>query len=239
MNRVPPSLSAASLDEDFARAEPLVRNVRTRLLPTGWSDWHDGLPPTEHKLDVDKQLDKLTAGWRKILSASEVRERYPTTSIKSWPSHQTALRFQLVWYAEVEFQDFITYLVEYLCLTQTDKEIRSVLAHVGAAEARASSQLREIRPSEGGKPAQGWKAWFVFRLAAFWYIITGEPPPESPDSVFAGLVSAGWNSLHPKIPEITWESFVRRFAKSPDLNLKEALETASIASLYAHRMWRP
>jgi hypothetical protein len=164
----------------------------------------------------------------------------------------------LAWYAEVEFQDFITYadkqaplarhrldllstleksLDEYLSLTPTDKKVRSAAKIVRTAKARANSQLREIRPTKGGKPAQSWKVCFVFRLAAFWHIITGEQPPLSHDSDFAGLVSAAWNSLHPKIPEITWDSYVRRFAKWADL--QEALETASIASLCVHGIWQP
>jgi hypothetical protein len=260
----PPDPSAASLDAEFAQAEKLVRNAPRLLLPKGWSDWRDGLPPPEHKLLVDQEL---AASRRRILSSSEVRARYSIKSIKGWwPSHEIAVRFQLAWYAEAEFQDFITYAAKQapllkrrldllcaaekslvkddLCFAETDTEIRSVLEQVRTAKARASSQLREIRPPEGGRPAQSWKAWFVFRLAAFWHIITGEQPPLSPDSDFAGLVSAAWNSLHPKIPEITWEipaitwdSYVRRFAKSADL--KEALETASIASLCAHGIWQP
>jgi hypothetical protein len=263
MNKIPSSDPSAGLDPEFTRAETLVRNARTLLLPTGWTNWRDGIPPPEHKLAVDQVLGQLAAGRRRILSPSEVRAFYlkkgwPSPE-KGWPSHETAVRVHLTWYAEVEFQDFITYaakeaplarrrldllcaaeksLVEDdLCLTETDTEIRSVLGQVRAAKARASSQLREIRPTEGGKPAQSWKAWFVFRLAAFWHIITGKQPPISPDSDFAGLVSTAWNSLHSKIPEITWDSYVRRFAKSA--NLKEALKTASIASLYAHRISRP
>jgi hypothetical protein len=237
---MPPSdSSAASLDPEFAQAEKLVRNARTLLLPTGWSNWRDGLPPPEHKLPVDEELTELA----RILSPSEVRARYSIGSIKGWPSHQTAVRFQLAWYAEVEFQDFITYAAEQapvarrrldllcaaeeslveddLCFAETDSQIRSVLEQVRTAKARASSELHEIRPPQGGRPPQSWKGWFVVRIAGFWQIITGEQPPLSPDSDFAELVSAAWNSLHPKIPEITWDSFIRGFAKSANL------ETAS------------
>lgn len=247
----PSDSSAASLDPEFARAEPLVRSARTRLLPTGCSDWLDGLKPPEHKLDVDKQLAEVAAGRRKILSASEVRERYSITSIKGWPSHQIALRFQLVWYAEVEFQDSITSaanetrvarrrlhligaaeksLDKYLRLSRTDAEIRTALVRVRTVKDRVSSELHASCPAQGGKPAQNWKAWFVFRLAAFWYVITGEQPPSSPESHFAQLVSAAWNSLHPNIPEIKLDTFVRRFARSA--SLEDAREAAFIPGLY-------
>ena len=100
-----------------------------------------------------------------------------------------------------------------------------------------SSELHACRPPEGGKPPQAWKRWFVFRLAAFWHIITGEQPSTSPDSDFAKLVFAAWISLHPNPPEkIKWESVVRWFDRSA--SLEEALETALIASLFAHRLWR-
>jgi len=252
----PPDPSAASLDAEFARAEKFVRNARTLLLPTGWSDWRDGLPPPEHELDVDKQLVQLAASRRKILSASEVRERYST--IKGWPSHQTALRFQLVWYAEVEFQDSITCagndarvarqglhlisaaedtLNRYLDLPRTDLEIRTALGLLRMVNDRVSSELHDCRSPQGGKPAQNWKAWFVFRLAAFWHVITGKQPPTSPQSDFAKLVSDAWNSLHPDLREIKWDTFVRRFARS--VSFTDALEAVFIPGQYVHQNSQP
>jgi hypothetical protein len=250
---MPPSLSTASLDEDFARAEPLVRNARTRLLPTGWNDWPDGLPPRKHRLDLDKQLEDLTAGRRRILSASEVRERYSiTSSWRSWPSHHTALRSLLVWYAEVEFQDSITCaaeeapverrrielldakgesLAEYFRLTPADTELQEAFRK---AKARALSYLYALRPPGGGKPSQMWKFWFVFRLATFWHIITGKQPPTSPHGDFAKLVSDAWNSLHPDLRDINWDwdTFVRRFAKFA--SSEDACESALIQCQYAN-----
>jgi hypothetical protein len=254
MNKMSPSDLFAGSDPEFTRAKALVRNARTLLLPMGWTSWRDGIPPSEHKLPVDQVLAQLVAGRRRILSPSEVRERYPKKLIKGWLSHESAMRSQLVWYAEVEFQDWITYaaneasaarpqldhlctseesLDEYLSLTPTDTEIRFAVELVRKAKARVSSESHACRPPEGGRPAQAWKRWFVFRLAAFWHIITGDQPPSSPDSDFAELVAAAWNSLHPSIPEIKWDTYVRGFAKSA--SLKEALETSFIASLFAHR----
>jgi len=260
MKRMSPSdPSAPSLTRDFRRAEKFVRSARTLLLPKGWSDWRDGFPPREHELQVDQKLAQLADGRRRILSPSEVRAHHPKMY---WPSHEVAIRLQLAWYAEAEFQNRITYtaneapvarqrldllrqseeyLAEYLRLIATDTEIQSAVELVQKAKARVSTELDVSRPLEGGKPAQSWKAWFVFRLAGFWHIITGEQPSPSPNGAFAGLVSAAWNSLHPKIPEIKWDSFVRRFARSASREeaLEEALETASIVSVYAYRIWRP
>jgi hypothetical protein len=247
-----PRAKAYKPDLDFKRVEKYVRRARALLLPTGWSDWPNGRPPLKHKLPIDDELAQLLSCRKRILSADEVRARHPKVN---WPSHGTAVRFQLAWYAEVEFQDSITYaaneapvetrrlellgrseesLAEYFRLTPTDTEMQSAFRK---AKAKASANLCVMRPTQGGKPAQSWKAWFVFRLAAFCHIITGEQPSSSPNSAFAELVSAAWNSLHPNIPEIKWETFVRRFTGSE--SLEEALETAFIASLYAHRIWRP
>jgi hypothetical protein len=243
-----------SLDKDFARAVPLVRTARTRLLPTGWSDWRGGLPPPAHKLDVDQLLDQIAAGRTRLLSASEVRDRHSITSIKSWPSHQTALRYQLSWYAEVEFQDSITYaateapvarrrlkllndaeepIADYCRLTPMDRELQIAFQK---AKATALENLYAIRPPEGGKPAQRWKAWFVIRLGGFWCIITGEQPSSSSDGNFVDLVSAAWSSFHPDLSEINWDSFVDAYASSA--NLEDGLETAFISSAYANRFWR-
>ena len=258
MKRMSPSdPSAPSLTRDFRRAEKFVRSARTLLLPKGWSDWRDGFPPREHELQVDQKLAQLADGRRRILSPSEVRAHHPKMY---WPSHEVAIRLQLAWYGEVEFQDSITHaavarqrlnqlrqplnrrldllrhseksLTAYLRLTATATEIQSALERVQKEKARVCADLLAFPAGEDGRPAQGWKHWFVFRLAAFWHIITGAQPPSSPDSDFAELVAAAWNSLHPDI-EIEWESSVRRFARSASLD--EALETAFIASLFAHR----
>src|SRR5262245_56461455 len=98
--------SAASLTQDFRRAQKFVRNARTLLLPKGWNDWCDGLPPPEHKLSVDQKWAQLARGRRRILTPSEVRARHPKIY---WPSHEVAIRLQLAWYTEVEFQNQITY----------------------------------------------------------------------------------------------------------------------------------
>lgn len=165
------------------------------------------------------------------------------------------MRFQLAWYALVEFQDEITHaaneassarrrlylidaserhLLEYLDLTAMDTDVRSALGLIRKVKSSVSSQLWANRPPQGGRPAQGWKAWFTIRLAGFWHIITGEQPSTSPDGPFAELVSAAWNSLHPNIPEVKWGTFVRRFARSGSLD--EALFTAFIAGRFAHRI---
>ena len=138
------------------------------------------------------------------------------------------MRFQLAWYALVEFQDQITHaaneassarrrlylidaserhLLEYLDLTAMDTDVRSALGLIRKVKSSVSSQLWANRPPQGGRPAQGWKAWFTIRLAGFWHIITGEQPSTSPDGPFAELVSAAWNSLHPNIPEVKWGHF--------------------------------
>jgi hypothetical protein len=117
-------------------------------------------------------------------------------------------------------------------VSEIDTDIRSAAELVRNAQARVSSKLRK-----GGKPAQNWKAWFVFRIAAFWHIVMGKQPSSSPDGAFAQLVCAAWNSLHPKIQEIKWDTYVRRFATSA--TLREALETASIATAYARRILQP
>jgi len=239
-------------DADFDRVAKYVRRAPTLLLPTGWREWGDGHLPREHKLPLDEELARLSR--KGMLSSNEVRARHST----NWPSHEVAIRCQLTWYTNIEFQDGITHAAEeariarrqlqllstsresldkYLSLAPTDTEIRSATELVRKAQAKVSSKLHACRPREGGKPAQNWKAWFVFRLAAFWYIVMGKQPSSSPDSAFADLVDAAWNSLHQKIPEIKWDTFVRRFAKSADL--KEARETAFLASLCAHRIWRP
>ena len=36
------------------------------------------------------------------------------------------------------------------------------------------ADLLAFPPGEDGRPAQGWKACLVMRMAGFWYIITGE-----------------------------------------------------------------
>lgn len=250
--------SAGSFDKDFRDAEILVRNARSRLLANGWTDWRDGFPPPEYRLPVDQQLAQLTAV---IPSPSEVRARYPKNWVspeKGWPSHEIAARVQLSWYAEVEFQNSITHaadeallargqldrlrahekaFAECLRLNPTDMEVRSRLEQVLTDMAKVTAQLRASRPSEGGRPAQNWKAWFVYRVAGFWHIITGEQPSTSPDGPFAKLVAAAWNSFNPKIPEVDWDSFVGRFAKSG--SLEEALETAGIANACARRLWQP
>ena len=165
----------------------------------------------------------------------------------------------MAWYGEVEFQDSITYaakeasvagrrlsllrrrfnllrraeksLAEYLRLDATNSEIQSAVELVQRENAKEGGYLRAISLREGGRPAHGWKACLVMRMAGFWYIITGTQPPVSDDGDFADLVSAAWNSLHPDIPEIKWDSFVRRFASG---SLEEAFEAAFIASVYAH-----
>jgi hypothetical protein len=63
MNKMPPSdPAAASLTRDFRQAEKFVRNAHTLLLPKGWNDWCDGLPPPENKLSVDEKLAQLARG---------------------------------------------------------------------------------------------------------------------------------------------------------------------------------
>ena len=119
-------------------------------------------------------------------------------------------------------------------LTAMDTDVRSALGLIRKVKSSVSSQLCANRPPQGGRPAQGWKAWFSIRLAGFWHIITGEQPSTSPDGPFAELVSAAWNSLHPNIPEVKWGTFVRRFARSGSLD--EALFTAFIAGRFAHRI---
>jgi hypothetical protein len=171
----------------------------------------------------------------------------------------------LAWYGEVEFQDSITHaalarrrlnllrqplnrrlnllrhseksLTEYLRLTATATEIQSAVERVQKEKARVCADLIAIPPGEDGRPAQNWKAWLVYRVAGFWHIITGEQPSTSPDGPFAKLVAAAWNSFNPKIPEVDWDSFVGRFAKSG--SLEEALETAGIATACARRLWQP
>jgi hypothetical protein len=244
----------AHRDLEFEQVEKYVARAPALLLPPGWRDWPKGHPPLKHKLPIDDELPRLSSGRKKILSAGEVRIRH---SKIYWPSHEIAIRLQLTWYAKAEFQDSIAYaaneaplarrrfdhlssidksLDEYFSLTPRDTEVRSAAELVRTAKARVSSELRAIRSPQGGKPAQNWKAWFVVRLAGFWHIITGEQPSSSPDGVFAELVSAAWNSLHSNIPEIKWDTFVRRFAGSA--NLDELLRTAVIASICAHRLWQ-
>jgi hypothetical protein len=252
---MPPSdPSATSLTRDFRRAENFVRDARTLLLPKGWNDWCDGLPPPEHRLSVDQKWAPLARSRRRVLTPSEVRARHPQIY---WPSHEVAIRLQLAWYTEVEFQNRITYaankavdarrrlhrlrarekfLAKYLRLTPMDSEIQSTVELLQKASVKVSAELHAIHPPEGGKPGQSWKAGFVFRLAGFCYIITGEQSSPSTNSAFAALVRAAWNSLHPNIPLIDWDSYVHRFARSA--SLEEALETALITSFYAHGIWR-
>jgi len=247
-----PRAKAYAPDLDFERVEKYVRRARALLLPTGWRDWPSGRPPLKHKLPIDDELAQLPSGRKRILSSDKVRARHPEIY---WPSHEIAIRLQLAWYAEVEFQDAIKYageqapvekrrlellrrskesLAEYFRLTPTDTDMQSAFRK---AKTRAFASLCAMRPLQGGKPTQSWKAWFVIRLGGFWHIIMGEQPSPSPDSAFAALVCAAWDSFHPNIPKIYWDTFVRRYARSA--KLKEALQTAFITSAYAHRIWRP
>jgi hypothetical protein len=99
-----PRAKACKLDLDFKRVEKYVRRAPALLLPTGWRDWPKGLPPIKHKLPIDGELAQLPSG-RKRLSADEVRARYPEIY---WPSHEVAIRLQLLWYVNFEFLDSIT-----------------------------------------------------------------------------------------------------------------------------------
>ena len=90
-----PRAKAYKPDLDFKRVEKYVRRAPALLLPTGWRDWLNGLPPLKHKLPIDDELAQLPSGRKRILSADEVRARHPTMN---WPSHEIAIRFQLVWY---------------------------------------------------------------------------------------------------------------------------------------------
>src|SRR5262245_47535560 len=101
MSRMPKS-NRARPELKFADVKNFVRQSRTLLLPAGWCNWRDSLLAPEHQLPIDRQLAQLTAGRKRILSPSEVRGRH---SIRDWPSHEIAIRFQLSWYAEVDFQD--------------------------------------------------------------------------------------------------------------------------------------
>ena len=251
--------SAGSFDKDFRDA----RNTRSQCAVSTACKWMDRLarwfPATRIQASSGSTIGP--AHRCRIPSPSEVRARYPKNWVspeKGWPSHEIAARVQLSWYAEVEFQNSITHaadeallargqldrlrahekaFAECLRLNPTDMEVRSRLEQVLTDMAKVTAQLRASRPSEGGRPAQNWKAWFVYRVAGFWHIITGEQPSTSPDGPFAKLVAAAWNSFNPKIPEVDWDSFVGRFAKSG--SLEEALETAGIANACARRLWQP
>ena len=100
-----PRAKAYKADLDFKRVEKCVRRAPALLLPTGWRDWPKGLPPLKHKLPIDDELAQLPSGRKRILSADEVRARYPEIY---WPSHQVAIRLQLLWYVNFEFLDSIT-----------------------------------------------------------------------------------------------------------------------------------
>src|SRR6478609_8399055 len=99
-----PRAKAFAPDLDFKQVEKYVRQAPALLLPTGWRDWPNGRPPLKHKLLIDDELDRLSRGPNRILSADEVRARH---SEIYWPSHEIAIRAQLVWYADFEFIDSI------------------------------------------------------------------------------------------------------------------------------------
>jgi hypothetical protein len=255
---------ACAPDLDFKRVEKYVRRAPALLLPKGWSHWPNGRPPLEPKLLIDDELDRLSRGPNRILSADEVRVRYPKIY---WPSHEIAIRAQLVWYADFEFIDSIagdaevaqlhrkqlpllesaeTSLIQLRklhaewpvpCHPQLTSNVQSAFELVRDLKIWIKWSLHERRPPQGGRPSPKWKRQFVLRLAAFWHIITDKQPSTSRDKDFVELVSAAWNSLHPDIPEIDWDSFVDRFAESASLD--EALETTSMATLWANVIRRP
>jgi hypothetical protein len=129
---------------------------------------------------VDQVLAQLAASWRRILSPSEVRTRHPELY---WPSHEVAIRLQLAWYGEVEFQDSITHaavarrrlnllrqplnrrlnqlrhseksLTGYLRLAATATEIQSAVERVRKEKARVCADLLAFPPGEDGRLRAG------------------------------------------------------------------------------------
>jgi hypothetical protein len=218
-----PRAKAHAPDKDFKQIEKYVRQAPARLLPRGWIDWPNGRPPLKHKLAIDEALAQLPSGRKKILSADEVRARYP---MMPWPSHEIAIRFQLTWYANFEFLDSIladaevsrfhirqrallrsadASLLEFLKLNagstfhplverELTSNVQSAIDAVQKLNNLVDWCLRERRPRQGGRPVPGWKRKFVLRLAAFWQVIT-DSKPGPVESSFANFVSGAWYSF--------------------------------------------
>jgi hypothetical protein len=153
MSKMPPSDPSPGLDPEFTRAKPVVRDARTLLLPKGWTDWRDGIPPPEHELAVDQVLAQLAAGRRRILSPSEVRALHLK---KGWLNPvactQTAVRFQLAWYGEVEFQDSITYAAKKALVARRLSLLRRRFNLLRRAEKSLAEYLRLMQQIRKSNP---------------------------------------------------------------------------------------
>jgi len=72
--------------------------------------------------------------------------------------------------------------------------------------ARSSFQGYE----KGGRPPASWKSNFVSELGQLWRVMTGYAASRDLTSPFALFVSAAWTSLGNDLPEISWDSQIRR-----------------------------
>jgi hypothetical protein len=241
-------MSASKASPEFWQVEKFVEKAPTRLLPPGWRNWPRAIPPSNHKLPIDKELERLQKERKLILPASQGKDRDT--------SHEIEIRLQLVWYAKMEFLNTRAVAASVLAsyenhrklLRSANDSLSNFLKLIPGAEAEQFSNAKaalelvqklrkwiDICARSGGRPTEHWKRLFVVRLAAFWHVATGKQPSISPDTDFARLVYAAWNSLHPNIPEINLDSFVRRYAQS--VSREEALDSASLARFGGYKIW--
>jgi hypothetical protein len=86
--------------------------------------------------------------------------------------------------------------------------LKKAIRNAEFLEKVAQSTLRDYE--KGGRPPAYWKSNFVSTLAELWRVMTGCVASRDLTSEFASFVSAAWTSLGNDLPEISWDSQIRR-----------------------------
>jgi hypothetical protein len=251
--------------QEHARRQARTRSVA--LLPMRPTDWLGGVPPEVDWLPVDFEIARIANRSRnpRVRTDDEIRQAYPDLG---WLGRHLHLRLALWCYsvfgmaddraqvlAEIDrlaeqiwnIQDLKDVAMRVLnCATEEERfryvdplfDLCDVLDELDPYQEECLELWNTLARPQGGRPADFLRTGFVEALKPFWELVTGSPLPRNADGPFASLVAAAWDSLGAHMPEISWDSALRRHDSSA--TPLDAIERSKEQLRYAYtRLWVP